>query len=316
MRNVQDQLDQEIRDRVRFRRASFERPSAWPIILRWSSLLLLAVLIVLGITAFQVASLGWRRPGETAMMRYRLHEAEIAGVSYQIHQTWKPLKEIPKPLQDAVVAAEDDGFYQHGPFDLRAMVHAFKQNHQTGVIQRGGSTITQQLAKNLFLSPERTYTRKLREAVIASMISTFLTRDRILELYLNVVETGPGMYGVEEGAKYHYGLHVGQLTFQQGCRLASILPSPLRYRIYGDYVTAQATALAARLGRPDAFDNKNDNVALQLDRKASPPPKERDAAKPDPEEAIPETDTLITTDAAYLQQVVGQMVPAPGNRAL
>ena len=213
-------------------------------------LLLIAILLFLavGVTALQVVILRWHNPDSTAWVRMRVREAESKGKTLTIKHSWIPLSNMPRYLKQAVIAAEDDQFYQHHGFDWDAMQKAYQLNEKKERIKRGGSTITQQLAKNLFLSPSRSYIRKAREAAITVLMEWLLSKDRILELYLNSIEFGPGVFGVEEGAKYRFGVSARQLSLEQACQLASIIPSPLRYRVNGPYIERRAEALEKIVG--------------------------------------------------------------------
>ncbi|MBI5058219.1 monofunctional biosynthetic peptidoglycan transglycosylase [candidate division KSB1 bacterium] len=214
---------------------------------------LIAIMAVLGIvvTTLQVALLKVQNPRSTAWMRMRAREAKHDNKPLEIKQTWVSLTEIPKVVQLAVVAAEDDRFYAHSGFDWEAIRTALKHNEKNGKVKRGGSTITQQLAKNLFLSPSRSYLRKAREALITFNLELLLSKDRILELYLNVIEFGPGVFGIEEAAQYHYHVHARQLALDQACRLAAIIPSPRRYKVNGPYVARRAAIIRRIVGGPD-----------------------------------------------------------------
>jgi monofunctional biosynthetic peptidoglycan transglycosylase len=212
----------------------------------------LGLLAALLVTLAQVALLTIHNPHSTAWMRMRIRQARAAGRELTIRQTWIRLREIPAVLQKAVVAAEDEKFYQHHGFDWEAVKEAYTLNEEKERIKRGGSTITQQLAKNLYLSPCRSYVRKAREAVIAFIMEVLLSKERILELYLNCIEFGPGVFGVEEGSRYHFGVSAKQLSLDQSCRLAAIIPSPLRYRVNGGYVSRRAAILAQIVAGPNA----------------------------------------------------------------
>jgi monofunctional biosynthetic peptidoglycan transglycosylase len=144
------------------------------------------------------------------------------------HQ-WVPYERISAHLKRAVVAAEDARFLDHEGFDWEAIVQARAKNEQRGRIVAGASTISQQLAKNLFLSGSRTWLRKGEEALITWMIETTMSKRRILELYLNYAEWGEGVFGAEAAARHHFGVPAGALTPEQGAWLAAILPSPRRY---------------------------------------------------------------------------------------
>ena len=181
-------------------------------------------------------------------MRLRIHQAQQRNLPYLIHQVWVPLDSMPKELPVAIVGAEDDQFWTHHGFDWDGIRKAAEKNMKSGEIRAGASTITQQLAKNLFLSPKRSYTRKLREAVLTVLLEKLLSKHRIMELYLNVIEMGPGIFGMEAGSYYHFGKQLNQLTPNEMALLVSIIPSPLGYHIDGDYVNRMAMALQRRIG--------------------------------------------------------------------
>jgi len=142
---------------------------------------------------------------------------------------WIPLAQIPLALQWAVIVAEDDTFYQHNGFNFSAMRDALWENVKRLKPARGGSTITQQLAKNLYLSRKKSLARKLKEAVIAWKLERHLSKNRILELYLNIIEWGPGVYGVEEASWHYFRKSPVDLNFVESILLAAIIPSPTRY---------------------------------------------------------------------------------------
>jgi len=142
---------------------------------------------------------------------------------------WMPLSRISRELQRAVIVAEDATFYHHHGFDWEGMRGAATRNWDRGELRRGGSTITQQLAKNLYLSPEKNLLRKIHEAAITRALEERLTKKRILELYLNVVEWGKGVYGAEAAAQHHFGKSAQDLGPEEAALLAAILPSPRRY---------------------------------------------------------------------------------------
>ena len=209
----------------------------------------LALLIVL-VTTARVALLRVHNPHVTEWMRIRARQAKAAGKELVLRQTWAPLSNIPEPMQRAVIAAEDENFWTHHGIDWEAIRKAYERNEKSGKVRVGGSTITQQLAKNLYLHPGRSYLRKAREAWITYTLELLLPKARILELYLNLVEFGPGIFGVEEAAQYHFHVHARQLSTNQCCRLAAILPSPLRYRINGNYVLRRAGIIQRIIGAP------------------------------------------------------------------
>lgn len=180
-------------------------------------------------TTPDVAWLQESYPTETAMMRYREEQARREGRPVRRLWVWVPLSRISPYLIQAVLIAEDDKFFRHEGFDWESMRKALETNLRRRRIVFGGSTITQQLAKNLFLSPERSLVRKLREAAIAYKLERTLSKKRILELYLNVVEWGPGIYGAEAAARTYFHKPASELRLSEAIRLASVLPNPHRF---------------------------------------------------------------------------------------
>ncbi len=148
--------------------------------------------------------------------------------SYRKRYEFVSLANISPVLQHAVVAAEDGRFRQHHGFDWVEMQKVLEDDVNRHRMGRGGSTITQQLVKNLFLTTERSFVRKGVESSLVPVAEAFLTKDRILELYLNVIEWGPGIYGAEAAAEYYYHVHASQVTREEAARLAAIVPAPLK----------------------------------------------------------------------------------------
>jgi monofunctional biosynthetic peptidoglycan transglycosylase len=192
-------------------------------------LLLLALVVWLAwelITFPDVAKLAKEPPKTTAFIEQRKRELRRAGKSDAIEWNWVPYARISPSLRRAVLVAEDNEFYEHQGVDTKAMREAFERNWKRGKITHGGSTITQQLAKNLYLSPSRNPVRKIREYFIARSLEKHLTKKRILEIYLNVVEMGERSYGAEAGARHHFGKSAASLTASEAALLAGCLPNP------------------------------------------------------------------------------------------
>ncbi|MGQ0667829.1 MAG: monofunctional biosynthetic peptidoglycan transglycosylase [Nitrospiraceae bacterium] len=202
-------------------------------LLLWSTLLvglpLGGLALTWLITLPDVGTLARHNPVSTALMESRLARASGQGRTASRQWIWVPLARISPHLQRAVVAAEDASFFIHEGFDWEGIRDAAIENLEAGELKRGGSTITQQLAKNLYLSSERSLFRKAREALITRSIEHRLTKERILELYLNVAEWGRGVYGAEAAAHHHFGKSADALTAEEAAWLAAILPSPQRY---------------------------------------------------------------------------------------
>jgi monofunctional biosynthetic peptidoglycan transglycosylase len=181
------------------------------------------------ITMPDVSALRTSNPTTTALMEARQEQDDASGMRLGRHWIWVPISRISPHLRRAVVAAEDASFFTHEGFDWEGMKDAALYNLEQGALKRGGSTITQQLAKNLYLSSERSIFRKAQEALITRSLEHHLTKGRILELYLNVAEWGTGVYGAEAAARHHFGKSASELTEDEAAWLAAILPSPRRY---------------------------------------------------------------------------------------
>jgi monofunctional biosynthetic peptidoglycan transglycosylase len=198
-------------------------------------LILLPVLAAAGILGYwfvtlpDVAGLAKSNPNTTALIEARRAEAAEKGLPFGVSWAWTPLARISPNLQKAVLMSEDASFYQHHGFDWEGLQEAFTRNWEKGKLQRGGSTLTQQLAKNLYLSSDKTLLRKAREALLAWELERRLSKKRILELYLNVAEWGHGIYGAGAAARHHFGKSVAELTEDEAALLAAVLPSPRRY---------------------------------------------------------------------------------------
>ena len=169
----------------------------------------------------------WIDPPTTAVHMERRLQAWIRHTPYRERYEFVPLTQISRDFQHAVIAAEDQSFYQHHGFDWHAIQIAAEDDMEGGRT-RGGSTLTQQLVKNLFFGTGRSILRKGAEVTLVPVAELVLGKRRILELYLNVVEWGPGVYGAEAACRYHYGLSARNIDREQAARLAAILPLPLK----------------------------------------------------------------------------------------
>jgi monofunctional biosynthetic peptidoglycan transglycosylase len=168
-------------------------------------------------------------PKTTALMELRDRQARGLGQKPARRWEWKTLSSISPNLVHAVLLAEDDTFYRHSGFDLEQIKIAVRINLKKRRFAYGGSTLTQQLARTLYLSPRKNLFRKAKEALITIRIERSLPKRRILELYLNTVEWGPGVYGAEAAARHHFGKSASELTAEEAVALASILPSPRKW---------------------------------------------------------------------------------------
>ena len=186
--------------------------------------------------ALSLVALRWIDPPSTAVQIERRVQAWMHKKAYHKRYLFVRLDRISPNLQHAVIAAEDGRFYQHHGFDWHEMQTAVEANLEKGR-GRGASTLTQQLVKNLYFGTGRSFLRKGVEATLVPVAELVLGKRRILELYLNVVEWGPGIYGAEAAARYHYKISASRVDREQAARLAGILPAPLRWRPehMGDY---------------------------------------------------------------------------------
>jgi len=166
---------------------------------------------------------------ETSFMAQRLKALRATRPNAELKYRWVDYPRISNHLKRAVVAAEDAKFIDHEGFDWEGIQRAIEKNQRKGKAVAGGSTISQQLAKNLFLSGERSYVRKAQEAIITLMLETSMDKRRILEIYLNVAEWGEGVFGAEAAARHYYGVSAAQLDAWQAARLAAMLPRPRYY---------------------------------------------------------------------------------------
>ncbi len=197
---------------------------------RWLAWLFTAFMLVLagyqGWVFWQVWQLRDHNPDTTAFMQRGLERLQSSDPRARLEHRWVPYEHISVHLKRAVIAAEDQKFLDHEGFDVDAIHEAYEKNARSGRIRRGASTISQQLAKNLFLSPPRTYLRKAHEAVITLMIELVLGKRRILEVYLNVIEWGDGIYGAEAAARTYFHTSAAELDPASSALLAAAIVNP------------------------------------------------------------------------------------------
>lgn len=208
-----------------------KRRSQWLIFL--ISLLILPLLLYF-LFVPDLSQLKKENPKKTALMEYREKEWKEEGKKVRMNQIWVPLSNMSPYLLKAVLIGEDDKFWNHEGFDYEAIQKAIEKDIKAGRFKFGGSTISQQLARNLYLSPAKNPLRKMREAIITWRMERVLSKRRILELYLNVVEWGDGIFGVEAASRHYYGKPSSELTPQEAARLAAVLPNPRKYNPAGD----------------------------------------------------------------------------------
>ena len=202
-------------------------------------LIYLFFLFTIFFVAFQfiypdVSKLKKENPKKSAFMEYREEEWAREGKKYKIQQVWVPYAAISPYLIKAVLIGEDDKFWQHEGFDYEAMQKAIEKDIKAKKFKLGGSTISQQLAKNLFLSPSKNPVRKIREAIITWRMERALSKKRLLELYLNVAEWGDrGIFGIEAASRHYYGKSASALGPEEASRLAAVLPNPRKFNPLG-----------------------------------------------------------------------------------
>ena len=220
---------------------------------RFTWRLLLLALIALTLLQFWFFACIWYwsayNPDSTALMRSRIERLREENPAARIQYQWVPYRGISPQLKRAVIAAEDAKFFRHEGFDWEGIRKAYEKNLREGEVVAGGSTITQQLAKNLLLTGERAWWRKAQEAAITVMIELIMDKRRILELYLNVIEWGDGVFGAEAAARHHFGAPAAALTPEQALWLAAILPSPRRYERGREtpYITSRMVTISGRM---------------------------------------------------------------------
>jgi monofunctional biosynthetic peptidoglycan transglycosylase len=207
---------------------------------RWSWvkwLFILPIVLFLAVQAYFFVQIWWWRdhdPSMTAFMRQQLSAMREENPKAQIVQQWVPYERISVHLKRAIIASEDANFSEHDGVDWNALEKAYERNEKRKRVTHGGSTITQQLAKNLFLSGSRSYLRKGQELIITYMLETLMDKRRIFEIYLNVVEFGRGTYGAEAAARHYYRIPAAKLCAAQAARLAVMLPNPRYYDAHRD----------------------------------------------------------------------------------
>lgn len=188
-------------------------------------------------------------PSTSSFMEERFEVLQSKNPNAVLKHQWVPYGHISANLKRAIIAAEDARFLDHEGFDFEAMQKAYEKNLKKGRVVAGGSTISQQLAKNLFLSSRRTPWRKAQEAVITVMLESMMTKRRILEIYLNVIEWGDGVFGVEAAARHYFGVSAAGLTADQAARLAAMVPNPRYYDRKRDsqYLARRTDIILARM---------------------------------------------------------------------
>jgi monofunctional biosynthetic peptidoglycan transglycosylase len=239
------------------------------------------IFLISGISAYlylsfpDIESLKKQNPKKTSFMEYMEKEWKKSGKKYRIQQRWVSLSRISPYLIKAVLIAEDDKFWGHEGFDYEAIQKAIEKDIKAKKFKSGGSTISQQLAKNLYLSPSKNPLRKIAEATITWRMEKVLSKKRVLELYLNVAEWGDGgIFGIEAASRNYYGKSASALTPEEAARLASVLPNPRKYN---------------PLGESRYVENRSRIIYNIMVKRGIVVPEYEEITKPDESEGPPET---------------------------
>ena len=223
-------------------------------IMLWLVALPLALLLL--IQAWYLLHIYWwvnHNPTSTAFMRTQLEKLQEKNPKAKLQHTWVPYNRISVHLKRAIIAAEDANFAEHDGVDWEALQKAYEKNAKKGKVVSGGSTITQQLAKNLFLSGQRSYLRKAEEMAITFMLEMVMVKRRIFEIYLNVIELGSGVFGAEAGAQRYFGVSAAALGPSEAARLAVMLPNPRYFGKHMDsnYLARRSALIQRRMNSSD-----------------------------------------------------------------
>ena len=249
---------------------------------------LAATLGILWVTLPDPSPLGRTAPATTALIEQRRAEARAGKRAFHPQRTWIPLERVPRHVVDAVLLSEDARFFGHEGIDWEATREAAEHDLARGHFARGGSTITQQLAKNLWLGTEKSLFRKAKEGVLAWKLERALSKRRILALYLNVAEWGTGVFGIEAGARARFGVGAAELSVAQGVVMASMLPAPRKVDLAqpSTWIQRRSRRLLDRMeqgGRLSA--DEHQRASAELERIVAGPRPSEDQEEP-PEEEV------------------------------
>ena len=225
--------------------------------IKW--LFIVPITLVLLVQLYFFLQIWWwvdHNPGTTSFMREQLSVMRETNPNANIQQQWVPYERISSNLKRAIIASEDSNFNEHDGVDWDALEKAYAKNSKKHKVVSGGSTITQQLAKNLFLSGSRSYVRKGQELVITYMLETLMDKERIFEIYLNVVEFGTGIYGAEAASRHYYNVSAANLGAAQAAKLAVLLPNPRFFDKHRDsqYLAKRTGVILRRMGSAELPD--------------------------------------------------------------
>jgi monofunctional biosynthetic peptidoglycan transglycosylase len=281
--------------RPRLARPSIRATLVWSV--RLASLLFLYVGYVY-LTVPDVRVLAARNPSTTAFIELRKREAAEAGRRLVVRQRWVPYQQISNNLRRAVLVAEDSSFFDHDGIDLTEIRASLERNWEEGRFVRGASTITQQLAKNLYLSPSRNPVRKLKELFITRRLEAALTKRRILEIYLNVIEWGDGIFGADAAARAYFGKSAAELTADEAALLAGAIINP---RVHSP------AKPSARLRRRQQIISRR--MGIKPHETSAPP-----VASPPADGVRPDVPALVTPPGNESPPRPAESAPVPANR--
>lgn len=236
----------------------------WAVVLLIALVIGILVHVAVDVAGADVVSLARHAPARTAVMMERMREAQQDQRPYSIDQRWVPYDSISPLLRRSVLVAEDDAFFSHDGLDWNEIRAAARRNLEAGRTVRGASTITQQLAKNLFLGSERSLVRKLKEVFLAFRLERALSKRRIFELYLNEIEWGDGIYGAEAAAQRYFGVRASDLDARQAALLAAVIINPRRYSPLqpAGRIERRVHIIASRLHARGALDDSQYALAI------------------------------------------------------
>ncbi len=260
-----------------------------------------------------VSALRERNPGKTAFMRYREREWEREGADRKLVHTWVPIEKVSPYVAKAVIISEDDKFWSHEGFDIEALEDAARKNLERREFAFGASTISQQLAKNLYLTPRKSILRKVTEAIITWRLERTLSKRRILELYLNVAEWGEGIFGIEAAARHYYNKSAASLTARQAARLAAVLPNPRRWNPTGGsrLVERRANRIYTIMARRGQIDREYDNIMRDRPKGTTPAPAPADSLTPAPGDSVGIPPVSPSDTTSISQPDSGAALPSP-----
>ena len=293
---------------------------------KWTVMLIVVILsaFLLSIGFYfiypDVAKLQKVNPKKTAFMEYREKEWQQQGKKKKIIQRWIPLSQISPYVIKAVLIAEDDKFWSHEGFDFEAMQKALEKDLKQKKFRVGGSTISQQLAKNLFLSPSKNPIRKLKEAILTWRLEQNLSKKRIIEIYLNVAEWGDGLFGIEAASQHYYSKPASALSAMEAAKLATVLPNPRRYSPTGSgrYVEYRSELIYQIMVRrgiviPDYEDVINEPQTPDTGQPGGPADPAKSSALSGSSRPAPSTDTADRSVKLPDRNLPSQAGPRPSE---